>query len=143
MPERFAEPSELAMPKVMNTNVYATLAGALDELVRRGFTEDFRVVDGGLRALGHAETMKAKDLVIREIYRFEGISDPDDMAILYAMESVDGVRGTLADAFGVYSDPETTAVLEDIRILRSGPILRNGPIRRSGTIRLNGSASRS
>ena len=137
MPGRFAEPSELAMPNVMTTNAYATLAGALDELTRRGFTEGFQVVDGGLRALGHPETMKPKDLVIREIYRFEGISDPDDMAILYAMESVDGVRGTLADAFGVYSDPETTAVLEDIRILRSGPIRRNGPIR------LNGSAARS
>lgn len=113
------------MAKVMNTNAYLTLAGALAELVRRGFTEAFQVVDGGLRALGHAEIVKPEDLVIREFYRFEGISDPDDMAILYAMESVNGVRGTLADAFGVYADPETTAVLEDI------------------PIRLNGSASRS
>ena len=53
MPGRFAEPSELAMPNVMSTNAYATLAGALDELARRGFTEGFQVVDGGLRALGH------------------------------------------------------------------------------------------
>jgi hypothetical protein len=128
MPNRFAEPSELSMPNVIKTNAYATLAGALDELARRGFTEGFQVVGGGLRALGHAETMKPKDLVIREFYRFEGISDPDDMAILYALESLNGVRGTLADAFGVYADPETTAVLEDI------------PIR---PIRLNGSASRS
>src|ERR1700752_4176969 len=74
MPKRGTEPSELAMPMVMNTNAYATLAGALDELTRRGFTEGFQVVDGGLRALGHPKTLKPKDLVIREIYRFEGIS---------------------------------------------------------------------
>jgi hypothetical protein len=84
--------------KPMNGNAYATLARALEELARRGFTERFQVVDGGVRALGRAETMKSKDLVIKEYYRFEGISDPDDMAILYAMESVNGVRGTLADA---------------------------------------------
>ena len=108
------------MPSATNLNAYATMAGALDELARRGFTEGFQVVEGGLRALGHPETMKPNDMVIREVYRFEGISDPDDMAILYAMESVDGVRGTLADAFGVYSDPATTAVLEDIPIRASG-----------------------
>ncbi len=109
----------------MSTNAYATLAGALDELARRGFTEGFRVVDGGLRALGQAETMKPKDLVIREVYRFEGISDPDDMAILYALESVNGVRGTLADAFGVYSDPATTAVLETVPIRANGSTSRS------------------
>jgi hypothetical protein len=108
------------MLKVINTNAYATLTGALDELTRRGFTEGLLVVDGGLRAIGGAETMKPKDLVIREFYRFEGISDPDDTAILYAMESVNGVRGTLADAFGVYADPRTTAVLEDIPIRLNG-----------------------
>jgi hypothetical protein len=106
--------------KPMNGNAYATLAGALEELARRGFTERFQAVDGGVRALGRAETMKSKDLVIREYYRFEGISDPDDMAILYAMESVNGVRGTLADAFGVYSDPRITAALENVPIRTNG-----------------------
>ena len=109
----------------MSTNAYATLASALDELARRGFTEGFRVVDGGLRALGRAETMKPKDLVIREVYRFEGISDPDDMAILYALESVNGVRGTLADAFGVYSDPAITAALETVPIRPNGSTSRS------------------
>jgi hypothetical protein len=33
------------------------------------------------------------------------VSDPDDMAILYALEVKGGVRGTLVDAYGVYSDP--------------------------------------
>ena len=49
--------------------------------------------------------------MIREFHRFEGISDPDDMAIVYAIESKSGVRGTFADAFGVYADPATAAVL--------------------------------
>jgi hypothetical protein len=44
------------------------------------------------------------------------MSDPDDMAIVYAIEGKGGIRGTLADAFGVYSDPATGAVLKDVPI---------------------------
>jgi hypothetical protein len=98
------------------TDGYATLAGAIDELARRGFTERFRLVDGEFQALGTREMITPKDLVIREYHRFEGISDPDDMAIVYALESKGGIRGTLADAFGVYSDPGVSAALADVPI---------------------------
>jgi hypothetical protein len=92
-----------------------TLASAIAELARRGFTADLRPVAGGLRA-ATGETLRARDLVIREVHRFEGVSDPDDMAVLYAIESTTGVRGTLADAFGVYADPATDAALRDVPI---------------------------
>ena len=95
---------------------YATLAEALDGLTRRGFSEHFRVADGGLQALGTGARFRPDDLVIREFHRFEGMSDPDDMAIVYAIEGKGGIRGTLADAFGVYSDPATGAVLKDVPI---------------------------
>jgi len=108
------------MPPLINAEAYTTLAGALDELARRGFTERFQVFDGGFASWDGGAIMRPKDLVIREYYRFEGISDPDDMAILYAIESTSGVRGTLADAFGVYSDPATSAVMEDVPIRANG-----------------------
>ena len=59
-------------------------------MTRRGYTEDFRAVDGRLRALGAGQTFAPADLVIREFHRFGGISDPDDMAIVYAIESKSG-----------------------------------------------------
>jgi len=37
---------------------------------------------------------------------------------LYAIESAGGVRGTLADAFGVYADPATAVALRDVPIRR-------------------------
>ena len=76
-----------------------------DELIRRGYQEHFRVVDGRLQAIGTGQSFEPKDIVIRGYYRFEGMSDSDDMSIVYAIESRDGTRGTLIDAFGVYSDP--------------------------------------
>jgi hypothetical protein len=96
-----------------------TLARALDDLYRRGFTERFQAVEGGLRVIGTRATLRPSTLVIREYHRFEGVSDPDDMAIVYAIEDDQGVRGTLADAYGVYADPATGAVLDDVPITRS------------------------
>jgi hypothetical protein len=89
---------------------------ALDELARRGFADGFRVVDGNLRVLATGKLLRPDDLVIREVYRFEGISDPDDMAIVYAIESTTGIRGTLIDAFGVYADPAIGAALAAVPI---------------------------
>ena len=94
-----------------------TLKRVVDELSRRGYTEHFKAVEGGLQALGTGQRFEPKDLVIRGYYRFEGISDPDDMAIAYAVESRSGVRGVLIDAFGVYSDPRTSEVLKRIPML--------------------------
>jgi len=88
----------------------------LDELARRGFADGFRVVDGNLRVLATGKLLRPDDLVIREVYRFEGISDPDDMAIVYAIESTTGIRGTLIDAFGVYADPAIAAALAAVPI---------------------------
>ena len=93
-----------------------TEATTLSELARRGFTDGFRVVEGNLRVLTTGKVLRPDDLVIREVYRFEGISDPDDMAIVYAIEGTAGIRGTLIDAFGVYADPVTTAVLDNVPI---------------------------
>lgn len=93
-----------------------TLAGTLADLTARGFTTAFVATDDGLRAAGTVRTFRAEDLTIREFHRFEGVSDPDDMAIVYAIESRDGTRGTLVDAFGVYSSPAVTRVLERVPI---------------------------
>ncbi len=92
----------------------ATLASVVDDLTKRGFAEHFRVIDGGLRALTSGTTLFADQVTISEYHRFEGISDPDDMSILYAIEAGGGIRGTLVDAFGVYSDPLVSAFMSDV-----------------------------
>jgi hypothetical protein len=84
--------------------VWATMTSAIADLARRGFTTDLRAVDGALRT-ATGETLWPRDLVIRAVHRFEGVSDPDDTEVLFAIDSVSGVRGTLADAFGVYATP--------------------------------------
>jgi hypothetical protein len=97
------------------------VAGAVDELTRRGFPENLRVADGRLQVVRTGERLRPEDLVIRAYYRFEGVSDPDDLAIVYGIESKSGLRGVLVDAFGVYADPALSAVLQDVPIRQPEP----------------------
>jgi hypothetical protein len=94
-----------------------TLTHVVDELTRRGYNEHFRVADGRLDVIGTGQRFEPEDVVIRGYYRFEGVSDPDDMAIVYAIETKSGVRGILVDAFGVYSDPLIGAAVQQMPIL--------------------------
>ncbi len=100
---------------------YLTPEAALEGLARRGFTEQFEVVEGRLRAPGRGETFGPDEVTIREYHRFEGVSDPDDMSIVYAIETRSGTRGTLVDAFGVYSNPAVGTFLRNARVEADPP----------------------
>jgi hypothetical protein len=91
-----------------------TLSGVMKDLDTRGFSEHFAVENGELRGLDTGTTFAPDEISISERHRFEGISDPDDMAILYAIETDSGVRGTLTDAYGVYADPRIGDFVEQV-----------------------------
>jgi|SRR5258708_1327382 hypothetical protein len=97
---------------------WGTVASTIEDLRRRGFTDHFMVSGRKLLALEAGKPFLPRDVVIREYYRFEGDSDPDDMAVVYAIEGREGTRGVLTDAFGVYADPAVGAMLDILRIDR-------------------------
>jgi hypothetical protein len=53
---------------------------------------------------------------IAEIYRYEGDSDPGDQAVVYAIESSNGLKGILVTGYGAYSDAIDGAVLRKLRL---------------------------
>jgi hypothetical protein len=89
---------------------------AIEELKRRGFTANFEFLNQEFRNVDSGRTFKAGELTIVEHYRFEGASDPDDMSIVYAIESDDGLKGIVADAFGLYANPNLGEFLEKVEI---------------------------
>ena len=82
-----------------------TLSAVITQRSCEGFTEHFAVQGDQLLGLDSGTRFDAHEVVIRGFDRFEGVSDPDDEEIVYAIETVTGLRGTLADAFGVYANP--------------------------------------
>ena len=86
-------------------------------LEEKGYTEQFRVEKKVLQSLtDKKKKYKPDDVKAVNFYRFEGTSNPDDMSILYAIETADGTKGTLIDAYGVYSDDATGAFMQDVDI---------------------------
>jgi hypothetical protein len=100
----------------MSVNEYRDVTQALAELARRGYTANFEYLDGVFTAVDSGRTFRPEDLTIVEHHRFEGESDPDDMAIVYAIESRDGTRGVLVDAFGSYATPMLGEFLSRVRV---------------------------
>jgi hypothetical protein len=88
------------------------------KLTSDGFTEDFRVADGRLIAFSDDKrTYGPEDVTIVDFYRFEGESNPDDMAILYVIETNDGLKGTISAPFGVYSDDAIDEFMQTVEDL--------------------------
>ncbi len=103
---------------------------ALERLGGQGFTDSFRAEEAGLRALEADRLFRPERLVVVEVARFEGESNPDDAAIVFALRSETGdVRGTWVMSFGTQLDPMNAACLQRLRPQRGGS-KRNGAKRR-------------
>jgi hypothetical protein len=83
----------------------------------KGFTEEFQICAEGLKALNTGKVYQPPELKILEHFRFEGISDPDDMAVMYVVETHDGLKGIIVDAFGLYANPELSEFMKEVEDL--------------------------
>ena len=97
---------------------YETVTEALDDLSRRGFTSNFNIQCDAIECKELKLKLHPADFEIVEFYRFEGDSNPGDEEVIYAIESKEGLRGVLVDAFGIYSDKLSSEILEKLRIGR-------------------------
>lgn len=104
----------------MTERKYVTVAAAIDNLSKRGYTESFVVEGNRLLARNKGVSFGPREVVVREHYRFEGASDPSEMAIVYAIEGPGGVRGTLVDAFGTYSSGTVSEFIKDVPMRLTG-----------------------
>jgi hypothetical protein len=77
-----------------------TMTGCMNKLTADGYTENFVAKDKGLEAPTTKKIYKPEQVKIDNFYRFEGESDPADNAIVYAIETNDGVKGMLVDSYG-------------------------------------------
>ena len=94
--KRRAKPRWLPAARARRVSPQGTPLRGLGESRSPGFTEHFGVRGDQLHGFESGRTFGANDVTIREYDRFEGVSDPDDMAIVYAIESSSGTRGRLS-----------------------------------------------
>lgn len=93
---------------------YATVSEAINDLKQRGFDEDFNLQENCL--VCNDNKYHPEDFEIREVYRFEGETDPADEAVVYGIEGKDGTRGSLVNGYGYSSEPMSDAIIEKLRM---------------------------
>jgi hypothetical protein len=94
-----------AMKTNSSTEDMKTLSTSVNKLVENGFRENFKVNEKGLFSEQRDASYAPEEVHVVDFFRFEGDSDPADNSILYAIETDDGTKGTLIDAYGSYADP--------------------------------------
>lgn len=84
---------------------FATVTEAIAWLEARGYTYDFNLDADCITYEGGQKRLDPEDFSIDKVFRFEGMTDPGDENVLYAISSEShNVKGILMNAFGVYSD---------------------------------------
>ena len=96
-------------------NYLDPLSEKLSELEKEGYTEDFKLEDGRLKGLNEGQSFEANELTIIEDFRFEGESNPDDLSILYALESSDGTKGTVVHVYGPGAGDELGEFMKGVK----------------------------
>ena len=91
-----------------------SLATCVNRIMQEGYTEDFKITEQGLESLNKEKKYAPEQIKIVNFFRFEGMSDPDDNAVLYVIETTDGTKGILIDAYGIYNDVRIGRFLKDV-----------------------------
>jgi hypothetical protein len=94
---------------------YGTLSQTINGLKAEGYTLDFNIQEDRL-VCHHANTaLSPDDFEIDGVFRFEGESNPDDEAVLYAISSTkDDTKGLLVNGYGISSDDASSALVQKL-----------------------------
>lgn len=89
-----------------------TLADVLQRLSAAGYTDEVEPGAGGLVCSEADGAIDIDTIVVDEIVRLEGDSDPDDELIVFALTWASGAgRGTFTAKFGPDTSPEESALI--------------------------------
>lgn len=95
---------------------FETLSEAITNLKKRGYIHDFNLHPEWIECVPLNLQLKPTHFHVDEVHRFEGMTNPDDSSILMALQSTDGVKGLLVDAYGVYSESLSPEMIKRLTI---------------------------
>ncbi len=104
--------------RVNYTKSYDTVSQAVNDLVNRGYDENF-TVDGKKHLVCEKKkiSFEPDKFTVDEVYRFEGDSDPGDEAVVYGISSAEhNIKGVLVNGYGASSAPNADEVIKKLKI---------------------------
>ena len=79
-----------------------------------GYTDSYRFINNQLRSTKTDTNYTPKEITIVKEHRYEGMSNPSDMSLLYVIETADGGKGTLLTGYGPSANTELYEFLDKI-----------------------------
>ncbi|MEP7269546.1 MAG: cupin domain-containing protein [Saprospiraceae bacterium] len=102
---------------------YGTLSQTINGLKKEGYTLDFNINREFVVCNKPNMTISPDDFEIDKVYRFEGESNPDDQAILYAISSSKfNVKGVLVNGYGISSEEKSDVLISKLRTHPGNPL---------------------
>lgn len=86
----------------------------LEKLEKEGFKDQVMFRDSKLINLTSKQRYNSDQIISCREYRFEGMSNPSDLSLLFALEFDDKSKGTLTAAYGPKGDVELYEFMEKI-----------------------------
>ncbi len=109
-----------ARPADVSIGTTETIAEAINRLSAAGYTDDFRAEAGGLRAVNARCLHAPETFAVDEIVRFEGMTDPADEAIVFALRcKLHGTRGTYTTPYGANMAPIDAEMVRRLNATRA------------------------
>lgn len=103
-------PKETEMPH--NTTPLLIKMKALKDI---GYNQEYQITKEGLLNLNTENIFQPSQIKIMDRFRYEGMSAPEDMAILYTLIANNGEKGLLIDAFGPYGNEELMNFIKQVK----------------------------
>lgn len=69
-----------------------------------GFTDQYRLVENELENVESKTRYTPQDVTLVNEHRYEGMSNPSDLSLLYIIETSDGSKGTILASYGADAD---------------------------------------
>jgi len=96
---------------------YGTLSQAINKLkLEEGYDLDFNLLDEEIQDKTKNETFQLHEFNVDKILRFEGMSDPDDNSILYAISTKNGRKGILVDGYGISGGQVSKSMMDKLNL---------------------------
>ena len=95
---------------------FSTSTEAMKSLKKKGYTEDFNLHHEWIECPSLDLRLMPEEFHVDEVHRFEGMTNPDDSEVLYAIRSTKGLKGLLLDAYGAYAASVSADMIKKLRI---------------------------
>lgn len=95
---------------------FNTVTEAMVALKQKGYKEDFNLHPEWIECPQLDLRLQPEEFHVDEVHRFEGMTNPDDSEVIYAVSSSRGVKGVLIDAYGAYASSLSPEMMRKLTI---------------------------